>query len=96
MAIVVEEEKSKSNIVSILMWLVIIGVVIYLAYYLFFAHPEKIDLNLPVSVSSTTELVNISISPDQVLGSDKFKALTPSEPASSTAMTGKTNPFMGF
>lgn len=96
MAIVVEEEKSKGSALSIVLWLAVIGVVLYGAYYLFFTHPEQIDLKLPVSVKAPTELANVKVDPNQVLGSDTFKSFHPAPMASSTATAGKQNPFLGF
>ncbi|HVM76729.1 MAG TPA: hypothetical protein VMU07_01080 [Candidatus Paceibacterota bacterium] len=99
MAIVIEEEKSRSNIVRIIGWLVILGVVGAAIYYIFFAQPQLAIIAPAGNLNAVAPIVESNIDPNQVLGSDAFKALkaapVPPVPTSTgNSPSGRPNPFI--
>lgn len=99
MAIVVEQEQSRgvsSGVVSILVWLLILGIIAAAVYYVFFAEPEFIQIAPPDDFAATEQTANAEIDPEAVLGDPRFTNLndyiTPPPPGA----FGRTNPFLGF
>jgi len=99
MAIVVEEEQSRgvsSGVVSILVWLLILGIIAAAVYYVFFAEPEFITITAPEDFAATEITARADIDPQAVLGDPRFTNLrdyvTPPPPGS----FGRSNPFLGF
>ncbi|MEY4731546.1 MAG: hypothetical protein RL681_492 [Candidatus Parcubacteria bacterium] len=99
MAIIVEEEQSRgvsSGVVSILVWLLILGIIAVAVYYVFFAEPELITISSPEGFAATELTANADIDPQTVLGDPQFTNLhdyvTPIPPGS----FGRSNPFLGF
>jgi hypothetical protein len=98
MAIVVEEERSKVNIIQLLGWFTVLGVVGASLYYLFFAAPDLVVIPPPPSFTAVAPLSSISVSPESVLNSPAYTALkappfplpTPQGPA----QVGRVNPFV--
>ena len=98
MAIIIEEDKKKSNIVAILGWLAVIGVLGAGVYYLFFAAPEFVVITPPTNLQYIAPISQVSLSPDDVLKSASFQLLKPPSfplptPQGPTAV-GRTNPFI--
>lgn len=98
MAIVIEEEKGKTGAVSVFIWLVIIGIIFAIAYYLFFKKPDLIPLiKVPSNFQSTDQLKNITLQPNDVIENPQFKALQKyinfevADPRG-----GRPNPFLGL
>jgi len=98
MAIVVEEEKNKVNVVRLLGWVVVVVVILAAAYYIFFASPELVTVSPPTGFQNITPISQAVIQPQTVLGSPAFSALqsppfplpTPQGPAA----VGRTDPFL--
>lgn len=98
MAIVVEEEKRGFGILTFIIWLAIIGVIGFGAYYIFFIQPEVVDIVFPSSLSNLSDLSeNIDalrpelIESDPVFNSLKRWVTTPISPE-----VGRSNPFLSF
>ncbi len=98
MAIIVEEENSKSSagVILIASWVVAIAIIGAGAYYVFFANPEIIETALPSNFKNTQDLSKISLRPEEVAGNPFFKSLrTPLLPTYNPK-PGKINPFAPF
>lgn len=98
MAIVVESgQNSKGGMVKIIIWLLILGVAVFGAYYLFFKRPDVIpNLVTPPSFQQANELSGVKIDPGAVVQSPAFQALKPQVPAMPTPSVGRENPFAPF
>jgi hypothetical protein len=98
MAIIVEEESSKSSASLILVasWVAAIALLGAGAYYVFFANPQIIETALPSNFKNTQDISKITLRPEEVAGNPFFKSLrTPLLPAYSPK-PGKPNPFAPF
>lgn len=96
MAIVIEEEKKSSvSWISVLVWLVILGIVGLAAYYLFFYRPELIPITVPDNFKNTEELSRIDLNLN-VLEDPVFKSLQAGVRALNPQTSGRSNPFLGF
>jgi hypothetical protein len=96
MAIVIEEEKSKSHLASLLGWLIILGIIVAAVYYVFFAAPELVIITPSGNLSAIAPIVQNNLQPSDVLQSPAFKLLKP-PPGSvqvSTSTGGRPNPFI--
>jgi capsule polysaccharide export protein KpsE/RkpR len=97
MAIVIEEEKGKSNIIGILAWFCMLVIIAGAIYYIFFAAPELVVIAPPASLSQTTPISQITLHPEDVTQSQSFgllKSYIPSSTAQGSASVGRSNPFV--
>lgn len=98
MAIIVEEEKNKVNLIRLGGWIIFFGVIIAAAYYIFFAAPELVIIPTPPSLTELTPIASLTLTPTDVLNSPDFTQLqTPSFPlptAQGPASVGRPNPFI--
>ena len=94
MAIVVESQQKKGGIGKLLIWLLLVGVVVFGIYYLFFKRPDVIpNLAAPAAFKQAAELSGVKIDPGAVVQSAPFQALRPQAPEMQVPATGRTNPF---
>ena len=77
MAIIVEEEKSKVNLVSLGGWLGIVVLIGVIVYYVFFAAPELVVIAPPASFQAITPISGANLHPEDVLNSQAFTTLKP-------------------
>jgi hypothetical protein len=97
MAIVIEEEKSRANIVNLIGWLAVTAVVASAVYYMFFAAPNLVIISPSGDFQTIAPIAQISLHPEDVLNSPAFQALkvpafalpTPQGPAA----VGRQNPL---
>ena len=97
MAIIVEEEKNRSNLPSMLGWFVILVVALAAAYYVFFAAPPVAVVVPPAAFQSIAPLAQISFDPQSVVSSTAFQSLRQyvAEPTSTgPTAVGRPNPFV--
>lgn len=96
MAIIIEEERKRSNFAGIIGWLVIFVIVLVAIYYVFFAAPEIVIITPSDTISTIAPIAQQSIDVGSVVGSQIFKTLVPSSiPAVSTSTAGgRPNPFI--
>lgn len=98
MAIIVEEEKNGVNLVRLLGWLGVLGVIASAVYYVFFAAPELISIKPPENFTNITPIAAITLHPENVLNSQTFNALKPPPfplpTAKGPAGVGRANPFV--
>lgn len=96
MAIIVEEEKKKTNAIGLLGWLGILIAVVVAAYYIFFAAPELVVIPPSGSLGEIAPIVSTNLNPSDVINSPAFQVLQSTIPPinpSSTA-SGRSNPFL--
>lgn len=97
MAIIVEEERNKTNYVRLLGWLGILVVFGATIYYIFFAAPELAIIQPTGNLNTIVPFASISLNPQEVVNSAAFQSLHPSVPhptPSGPAGVGRTNPFI--
>lgn len=97
MAIIVEEEKKKTNIIGIVGWIVFIGLTLAVIYYIFFASPTLVVIPPNGVLSTIAPIANANLNPQSVVGSTEFQSLrstvtvpTPESPSG----VGRSNPFI--
>ena len=94
MAIQIEHERKKIDIVSILVGFVIVGALFAGAYFFLFRRPEFIDVVLPGDLQNLSTISNIPFQPERVFNSEKYKALRDYGGEISAPQAGKANPFV--
>lgn len=95
MAITFEQE-SRFNwkaLLTVFIILVVLGVAVY---YLFLAPAPAIEVIVPSSVKTATELSQAEFDPSVVVNSEVFRTLRHYSGESSKGETGRDNPFMRF
>lgn len=96
MAIIVEETRKRTNFLSVMIWLIVIGVIGFAAYYIFFKQPEIVDLAIPNEFQDTTELSKIKLNRASIDNDATFGTLKPYTTPPSDSRTGRSNPFLSF
>ena len=97
MAIIIEEERgNRVSLITLLIWVVILGVVGVAVYYLFFKNPDFISFSTPSNFKSAEALSKITLDPDQLRHSPPFEALKQYIVPPPPAKLGRQNPFLGF
>lgn len=98
MAIVIEEEKRTSSvgILSIALWLLLLGGLAAGAYYVFFKSPELIEVAAPSDFKNTEQISKIQLKPEEVLSNQQFKMLRSYVTLPTPVPTGRANPFLSF
>ncbi len=98
MAIIVEEERSRVNIVRLLGWIAVLAIIGIAVYYIFFVTPELVILPQPSSLNTINPLGSIanSVNPEGVLNSPAYTSLKspPVELPKPNVAAGRTNPFV--
>lgn len=97
MAIIVEENKKKSNVLGIVGWLVFLAIIAAAIYYVFFAQPELVPIPAAGNLGTIAPITQLSLQPETVVQGPAFQALTstialptPQGPAA----VGRTDPFV--
>lgn len=94
MAIVVDSGRAPRSIGKLVIWALILGVILFGAYYLFFKRPDVIpNLAAPAGFQQANQLSGIKLDPDAVVQSATFQALKEQAPAQAAPATGRSNPF---
>ena len=96
MVIVVEEQKNKMSIVSILTWFVILGILITATYYIFFKEPETVQYIAPANLGQTNQLAKITLDASAIVNNPNFRALKSYVTIPPPGNTGRVNPFLPF
>jgi hypothetical protein len=97
MAIIVDEDKKKTDFATPFGWLVIIVIILAAAYYILIAPPEAAVFTPPSGFQDITQIVQISFDPSTVTNSAEYQALKQyvAEPSSTgPAAVGRSNPFI--
>ena len=97
MAIIVEEEGNKSNAVSLLGWVIILGIIGAAVYYIFFVSPGASVITPPAGFEDITPIASVQFDPTAVIGSQSFQSLKQyiTEPTSTgPTAVGRPDPFL--
>ncbi len=93
MAIIVEEEKTKVNILKIVMWVALLAIIGVAVYYIFFAEPQLVEFAVPPAFLNINPLATVSLNPDEVINGQAFQALKPYVTPPTPGNSGRPNPF---
>lgn len=96
MAIVLEEEKKRTNWVAILTVAVIVIVLFVGSYFLFFKQPQLIEVVAPKSLQDLGKLSQLSFDPSGVINDPTLKLLRQYGSNISPVTPGRSNPFQPF
>jgi hypothetical protein len=96
MAIVIEEEKSGTGLVSILLWLIVLACIVVGAYYVFFKRVDIIDIDQPSSFQETMQLSGVNLHPELVVSRIQQPAFTSHSTIIPAKTNGRSNPFLGL
>jgi len=97
MAIIIEEDKNKSNIMGIAGWVAFVAIILFAVYYVFFAPAESVIVVPPANLTSITPISEITLYPQDVANNKTFQSLqqyVSSSSVQSPAAVGRTNPFI--
>jgi hypothetical protein len=96
MAIVVEEEnRSTGNLSMLVTWGVVFVVLIVAVYYIFFKRPDLVNINPSADFQSAEQLSQVTLNPDAIVNSTRFKSLQTYAAQVSPSSGGRSNPFLG-
>lgn len=81
---------------KLIMFIVVLGVLFFAAYYLFFAPTPAFDYIAPQSLRQAAELSRFDIEPSSVLESPEFRSLRKINGLPTGGTFGRANPLSGF
>lgn len=96
MAIVVEQEKGRSDIFVFVGWLGVMITIVVIIYYLFFQKPELIPIPQSSDFSLTSNVAGIEINPSIVINDPAFSNRQPYVSIPGIGQTGRPNPFLSY
>ncbi len=96
MAIMFEEQKNTSGLISVVTWLILIFVLGVATYYIFVKKPDLVPVTAPSNFENTRGLVSIKLKPEEIVDNPQFKALKAYITVKTAETNGKANPFLGF
>ena len=94
MAIFVEEEKNRINLISIITWLVILLIIGLAAYYIFFAQPQLVEITAPAALQNIDPLSKVNINPEDIVNGPGFQSLKSTITLPVPGNAGRENPFL--
>lgn len=95
MAIVIEERKNQASIMGILSWLVVLGMIVFVVYYIFVRKPEIIEFNTPDNLRAIEQIQSIQLDPGIAKLPQMTQRTQVGQPLN-TQTTGRPNPFLPF
>lgn len=96
MAIIVEEEKRGSGILTFITWVTIIGVIGFASYFVFFKQPEIIDIVVPPEFEDIEEISKAELRPEAIESDPVFNSLKQYVTLPKEGEVGRSNPFLPF
>jgi hypothetical protein len=97
MAIIVEEEKTSSGIISFLGWASIIAILLVAAYYAFFGPVPTVVVAPPPGLQNLASISSADLNPQGIVQGSQFQSLkqhVPPPSATGPAGVGRSNPFV--
>lgn len=94
MAIIVEEEKKRTNLFSLILGVSLLVAILALVYYLFFAPTPLIEKVVSPNTQTLKELSSIRLQPEEVVNNPKFQILRQYVNPVDIGIPGKNNPFL--
>lgn len=94
MAIVIEEDRPRTNPLALVGWVVILVVIVVAVYYIFFKSPESIITETPAGFRDTEQISKFSLDPESIKTYPGFRSRIPyvNEPVPQNV--GRSNPFL--
>ena len=96
MAILIEQQKRKTNWFGILTFLFLLLVIFGGGYFLFFSPTPGIEVIIPSSLESAEQLSEVQIDPSALIANPALKKLRMYGGQPSIGTVGRQNPFLGF
>ncbi|MDO8536845.1 MAG: hypothetical protein Q7R94_01205 [bacterium] len=95
MAIIIEEEGGKINIVRVITWIAILAIIVIAVYYVFFAQPQLVEIAVPPTFRNIETIAKgIGLKPDEIIGGPAFRSLQPYITLPVPGNAGRPNPFL--
>lgn len=94
MAIVIQEEKRQINWFALGVTVLIAGMILWGAYYLFFVKPALLEKAVPLQLQSIKELSGIKLDPEAIINNPSFQVLKQYVNPVEIGLAGKNNPFV--
>jgi hypothetical protein len=94
MAIIIEEEKNKTGLVTIAAWIIILIIIASAIYYIFFAKPQLIEVSPPAGFENINPLSKINLNPSDVVNNAAFQSLKQYITLPVPGNYGRSNPFV--
>ncbi len=96
MAILMQQQKQKTNWFAVLVFLFLIAVIFGGGYFLFFSPTPGIDIIIPTPLVSAEKISKVTIDSAQIINNPVLKNLRHYGTTPSAGNVGRQNPFMGF
>lgn len=99
MAIIVEEEKTSTGIISFLGWASIAAIFLAAAYYVFFTAPPTVVITPPANLQTFVSISGANLNPQDILQDKSFQTLkqyVPPPVPTGPGLVGRANPFVSF
>lgn len=96
MAIVIEEERPRSNPFTLIGWVVILIVIVVAVYYIFFKSPESIIQETPAGFRNTEQISKFSLDPKSIKSYPGFRSRIQYVAPPTPQNVGRSNPFLPF
>lgn len=98
MAIVIENERRKTNWAFIIGVLVVVVSIIITIIYVFFVNPQQAEVIISPKLQSLSDFSQLQFNPEQMMSNPAFKNLQSfvqfNIPQSGSPALGKSNPFI--
>ncbi|MDE2019193.1 MAG: hypothetical protein KGJ13_02470 [Patescibacteria group bacterium] len=97
MAIIIEEEKTSSNIISFLGWISVIVILVVAVYYIFLITPPVAIIAPPGNLQAILSVSGQTQNPQDILGNTVYQSLKQYVPAptpTGPGAVGRPNPFV--
>ena len=96
MAVVLEQQKRKTNWFAVVVFIFILAVILGLAYFLFFAPTPGIEIIAPSQLEEAAGLAELELDSNKLISDPVLKSLKQYGTQPSIGVLGKDNPFVGF
>ena len=74
MAIVIEEEKNRGNLLRNIGWLILVVIIVAAAYYIFFAAPQLVIIAPTGNLSAIAPIAQNNLNPESILHEPGFQS----------------------
>ncbi len=96
MAIILKQQRKKTNWFALLTFVFFLVVIFGGAYLLFFADSPVIEIIAPTTFRSTAELSQVEFDPSQIISNPTLKTLRQYGNLPNVGNLGRDNPFLNF
>jgi hypothetical protein len=97
MAIIIEEEKKTSGILTVLGWLAIFAIIIAAVYFIFFVSPQAAIIVPSANLKNIGPISQVNLNAQDIVNSAEFQSLKQYISPTSTfgnVSVGRSNPFV--